>query len=389
LLQAAIKNTKKDVADIRSLANDNDKWLPTSEVHRLKEEQYLKQQKECDRKKKQQESARLQSLANFLSVKQKKAAQFHGAEADLGGSFDSSLKDTNDYGDDDDEDLIPPIPITEIIRRLRKKGEPSCLFGETPMQRYRRLCGLDLAHHEDEFMGGQQNEFLHILEGRKRRRREEHDDDDDDFDHPQKATETPKKAAHTREGGASPTSDANGTKTSTDTKNTRVEASEGIREDKVREWIRCILKEWERDLHQRSEASKKTSDGKVASATYRQTRKDLKPLIRKLKHRGLEEDVLDKLYKMAVFCEKLEYRAAHDLYIQLSIGNAAWPMGVTMVGIHERAGRSKIFTSEIAHILNDETTRKYIQMFKRLMSYCQKRFPANPSQMVTLSTIYV
>jgi len=241
-------------------------------------------------------------------------------------------------------------------------------------------------------MGGQQNEFLHILEGRKRRRREEHDDDDDDFDHPQKDSETPKKAANTREGGASPTSDANGTKTSADMKNTdtrKGETSEGIREDKVREWIRCILKEWERDLHQRSEASKKTSDGKVASATYRQTRKDLKPLIRKLKHRGLEEDVLDKLYKMAMFCEKLEYRAAHDLYIQLSIGNAAWPMGVTMVGIHERAGRSKIFTSEIAHILNDETTRKYIQMFKRLMSYCQKRFPANPSQMVTLSTIYV
>ncbi|ETW46133.1 pre-mRNA-splicing factor 18 [Plasmodium falciparum MaliPS096_E11] len=49
----------------------------------------------------------------------------------------------------------------------------------------------------------------------------------------------------------------------------------------------------------------------------------------------------------------------------LAIGNAAWPMGVTMVGIHERAGRSKIYASEVAHILNDETTRKYIQMIKR------------------------
>ncbi|ETW27481.1 hypothetical protein PFFCH_05083 [Plasmodium falciparum FCH/4] len=36
-----------------------------------------------------------------------------------------------------------------------------------------------------------------------------------------------------------------------------------------------------------------------------------------------------------------------------------------MVGIHERAGRSKIYASEVAHILNDETTRKYIQMIKR------------------------
>jgi hypothetical protein len=30
-------------------------------------------------------------------------------------------------------------------------------------------------------------------------------------------------------------------------------------------------------------------------------------------------------------------------------------MGVTMVGIHERTGRAKIFSSQIAHILNDET----------------------------------
>jgi len=35
-------------------------------------------------------------------------------------------------------------------------------------------------------------------------------------------------------------------------------------------------------------------------------------------------------------------------------------MGVTMVGIHERAGRSKIFSSNIAHVLNDETSRKYL-----------------------------
>lgn len=76
-------------------------------------------------------------------------------------------------------------------------------------------------------------------------------------------------------------------------------------------------------------------------------------------------------------------------FMLLAIGNAAWPMGVTMVGIHERAGRSKLNTSQVAHILNDETTRKYIQMFKRLMSFAQRKFPANPSQTILLSVHHV
>ena len=39
-----------------------------------------------------------------------------------------------------------------------------------------------------------------------------------------------------------------------------------------------------------------------------------------------------------------------------------WPIGVTMVGIHARTGREKIFSKHVAHVLNDETQRKYIQV---------------------------
>ncbi len=40
-----------------------------------------------------------------------------------------------------------------------------------------------------------------------------------------------------------------------------------------------------------------------------------------------------------------EYVKAHDKYLEVAIGKAPWPMGVTMVGIHERSGRSKIYSS--------------------------------------------
>ncbi len=60
------------------------------------------------------------------------------------------------------------------------------------------------------------------------------------------------------------------------------------------------------------------------------------------------------------------YMYANDIYLRLAIGNAPWPIGVTSVGIHERSAREKI--SHVmnqhgqAHIMNDEATRKYLQV---------------------------
>ena len=88
------------------------------------------------------------------------------------------------------------------------------------------------------------------------------------------------------------------------------------------------------------------------------------------------------MFDICVSLDRQEYVKAHDAYILLAIGNAAWPMGVTMVGIHERAGRSKIYDTKTAHILNDETQRKYITAIKRLMSFAQDARPTKPSQMV-------
>ena len=42
---------------------------------------------------------------------------------------------------------------------------------------------------------------------------------------------------------------------------------------------------------------------------------------------------------------------ANDSYLQMAIGNAPWPIGVTMVGIHARTGREKIFSQNVARIL--------------------------------------
>ena len=40
----------------------------------------------------------------------------------------------------------------------------------------------------------------------------------------------------------------------------------------------------------------------------------------------------------------------------------------TLPRIHERSAREKISTDQVAHVLNDEVSRKYIQSLKRLIA---------------------
>ena len=103
--------------------------------------------------------------------------------------------------------------------------------------------------------------------------------------------------------------------------------------------------------------------------------------------------------------QQREYVRANDAYIKCSIGNMPWPMGITGTGVHERQGRQHLRESKIAHVMNDETQRKYerlplhafpvgsdvltlhacryLQSVKRLMTFAQKALPpSGPSKMV-------
>lgn len=361
LLKNLIEQKKKDVQELKKQCGNTDtNWFARREKERLEHENALKAQAEAEAKERAKEAQRLKELESFLASKKRPAEPATSASADVSTGAAKQRKVDETVSTSDEENNIP-VERNEVIRRLRRRGEVTTYFGETDKQRYERLCGLEIAEHDDELMGGQRNVFLELMGENATGSLEPEVD------------EFAEKRA-----GKRGTSDVS------------AGAEEELsREDQVRSWVRRMLQVWEKELAERTEAEKSTTAGKVKTAQFRQTKKDLKPLMKKLRQRRVEEDVLSKIYDMVALCDKREYKLAHDKYIELSIGNAAWPMGVTMVGIHERAGRSKIFTSEIAHILNDETTRKYIHMLKRLISLSQRKFPTDPSKMVTLSTTHV
>ena len=273
----------------------------------------------------------------------------------------SSISNSITKKDTSAEHSAPPLNVAEVVRRLRAVGEPATLFGEGPRERYARLREVELAREEGS--GGQRNVFQTKL-----REIQAQDADAEVLryvgaDVPQlKRMEKPGILEGNAEGKRG--------------------ASE--KEDYVHGRIRDYMALWQKEIEAAPVESRRTSKGRVAAVTYEQTKEWLKPLIKLLRKRKLKKNILDALKNIFVAVEEKEYVEANNIYLEeLAIGNAPWPMGATMVGIHARAAREKIGEDKIAHVMNDEQTRKYIQAVKRLVTVAQRHYPTVPSKMIS------
>ncbi|GAA96047.1 hypothetical protein E5Q_02708 [Mixia osmundae IAM 14324] len=333
------------------------------------------------------------------------AKQAAGTEEKLGGSLKPDV--TSDLATPADsaslivQDEKPEafnVSDEEAVRRLRSKGQPIRLFAESNRERRLRLRALELIEERTE---GQQNDLMRAMEGV----------DQSLLANPTITTNptTVGKTAADRikadaiaSGGTSPV----GTPGASSPAGSAVAAVEDDNVKRTEEGdiiidlallktdprklyphiyfaLKKVLKEWEASMAERPESVRRSTQGKLAAATQKQSAEYLKPLFKALRKRELEPDVLSAIAEIVHNMQVREYLRANDAYLRLSIGNAPWPIGVTMVGIHERSAREKIFSNSVAHVLNDEVSRKYIQSLKRLLSFAQiKRPPADLSQMM-------
>ena len=140
-------------------------------------------------------------------------------------------------------------------------------------------------------------------------------------------------------------------------------------------YFQRLTTEWEFTLSIRPISVKQSAHGRLQAANHKQTIEYLQPFYESIKKDELAADVLLRITEICDFMLKKEYMQANDSYVQLSIGNAPWPLGVTAIHAHERSTDKKLYSSEIGHVLNDETQRKWIQSLKRLMSFCQSVRP--------------
>mmetsp|Transcript_18748 Transcript_18748/g.30215 ORF Transcript_18748/g.30215 Transcript_18748/m.30215 type:complete len:201 (-) Transcript_18748:956-1558(-) len=179
---------------------------------------------------------------------------------------------------------------------------------------------------------------------------------------------------------------ANKASTETDNANYKKEEEGDDQSDPpkmIYKFLKGLLKQWEQELAERPESVARSVAGRNESKTLKQCKDYIRPLFKLLKSRKLEDGLQFHLLKIVNFAKEGEFVKAHDAYMDVAIGRAAWPIGVTMVGIHARSGRAKIESSNVAHVMNSELQRKYLTSVKRLLSYAQKTRPdVDPSKKV-------
>ncbi|XP_009623944.1 uncharacterized protein [Nicotiana tomentosiformis] len=280
------------------------------------------------------------------------------------------------------------LPRQEVIRRLRFLKQPVTLFGEDDVARLDRLkfvlkAGL-FEVDDSDMTEGQTNDFLRdIVELKKRQK--------SGMLSERKRKVPTEDAGEDKDGGGGD-EDLSGdgeedVDHDKDVKRMKTNFEELCDEDKILVFFKKLLNEWNQELDEMTEAEKRTAKGKSMVATFKQCARYLNPLFKFCRKKLLPDDIRQALLVVVECCMKRDYLAAMDQYIKMAIGNAPWPIGVTMVGIHERSAREKIYTNSVAHIMNDETTRKYLQSVKRLMTFCQRRYPAMPSKAVEFNSL--
>ncbi|GAW23954.1 hypothetical protein ANO14919_135320 [Xylariales sp. No.14919] len=140
-------------------------------------------------------------------------------------------------------------------------------------------------------------------------------------------------------------------------------------------YFTMVLREWEVALAREREKQEDTFASKAAVNAMVSSRANMVPLFRKFESGDLEDDILKPVVEIVQAAQERRYVDANDGYLRLSIGKAAWPIGVTMVGIHERSAREKLHDGERGHVMGDEVTRKYLQSIKRCLTFAQVRWP--------------
>ncbi|AEO69233.1 ab704611-4610-41f1-9f8d-452524bbc988 [Thermothielavioides terrestris] len=138
-------------------------------------------------------------------------------------------------------------------------------------------------------------------------------------------------------------------------------------------YFNMVLREWEAALARENNAD--TFAGQAAQRAMVSSKETMRPLFRKFEQGDLDESILEAIVEIVKAAQERRYVDANDGYLRLSIGKAAWPIGVTMVGIHERSAREKLHDGERGHIMGSEVTRKYLQSIKRCLTFAQVRWP--------------
>ena len=145
----------------------------------------------------------------------------------------------------------------------------------------------------------------------------------------------------------------------------------GSVEKNVYNWIQSTLKRWEEGLAKTDEDTQHGAQFKTEQKTYKTAVKELKPLLKMLKSNSVNPAIVKQMEDISTAAMDGDIQAAGRVYMKLAIGNAAWPVGVKAVSAHVRKGAGNA-DIQGAHVLDDESARRYTLCLKRLIGVVER-----------------
>ncbi|KAE8142475.1 hypothetical protein BDV38DRAFT_125209 [Aspergillus pseudotamarii] len=323
-----IRRSELEAARIAAYNEEQDR------AQREREERMAQKRKldeeEAERRQEREEKKRRLAEESRKKREEEEAAKERERRKRLGLP---ELPPAGEKDEDKDKDEEEDIPDEELVTKLREIDEPARLFGETHrgrLRRYRRLVQRSLTPQQ-QLSDGPIPTTLELVPEKEMKI----------------STTLPKDTAGRK-----------------------------YLFRQLASYFNMVLGEWELALAKRDISVKQSLQGRQAYNAMVQSKENMKPLFRKFEKVDVDDSVLEHVVEIVHNAQLRRYVDANDAYLRLSIGKAAWPIGVTMVGIHERSAREKLHQSDQqAHILSDEITRKYLQSIKRCLSFAQTRWP--------------
>lgn len=270
-------------------------------------------------------------------------------------------------------DQAKMMPREVVMKKLRERQEPIRLFGESDYDAFFRLRKLELGCQEQYKIQGWTNEIKEAMEQM----------DDEDIAEVTKSMSRGDAKAEKKYNiiykYEHPEVDHDWILAH---RHLLKEESYNDRADVIIKTFKFWQKCWAEELNSRPIEEKSTIRGRSISAVWKQTHTYIQPLFERINANLCPDDIMKHLSLIVDLCIKRNYIKASDIYLKMAIGNAPWPIGVDQVGIHMRPSRETISMRYVAHVLNDETQRKFIQGLKRLMTAAQRHYPSAPSHCV-------
>lgn len=276
---------------------------------------------------------------------------------------------------------ILQLTVGEVKAQLRSYRQPATIFGEQPNDRAERLLALCIdeevhGHPQQRDHAGYQKMLERRGEAEERafdaadevQRRHDHEttpssdsdasSDDEDGDAHDGDEQRASKKARLDDGGATVSKKSKREKVPGvffDPKIMYHKQTDLSPEKIIYKFFRSLVKQWEWDLQMRPDHEKGTAKGREETKAHKKCKDYIRPLFRLCQKKEVPEDILHRVGLMVQACEEGNFVKANDEYMRTAIGNSAWPMGLTMVGIHERSGRERISTSKVmpAHQLTN------------------------------------